>query len=300
MKPKGGDSVELGEKIRALRSEQGLTQEDVARSLNITRQAVARWEAGTNRPSTEKLLALAGLFGVPVSELAGGEPEAPAPLPRELVLDIAKVAAAYALLWVICTLGAERIVTPVIAPIGVWYWCSRHFVLPLCFLFSALAWAGGLVRLAVSAFIGLVSGIILASVWDAAVWPGPAGVSTGFVVVIAAAALSVSAGAALEFRAGEFAADRGGLRLKPRVALVLLLLLLLVLSAAHITNRLSYISGANDGWERGFDDGLADARAGEEYCSSYSAAPGGFDQYYLGWQSYYGSGYAKGWESGIE
>ena len=33
---------------------------------------------------------------------------------------------------------------------------------------------------------------------------------------------------------------------------------------------------------------------------SDSAAPGGFDQYYLGWQSYYGSGYAKGWESGSE
>ena len=127
----------LGEKIKNLRQSRNMTQQDVARVLDITRQAVARWENGLNMPSAEKIIELAGLFEVPVSELVGGKTENGGTL-RARVSDVAKVFAAYALLYVVCTLASERVATPVLELYGLWYWCSRHFVLPLSFFVSAL------------------------------------------------------------------------------------------------------------------------------------------------------------------
>ena len=64
----------LNEKLRQLRRAKGLSQEALAEKLGLSRQAVAKWESGASRPSTENLLALAGIFGVSLDELA---------LPRE-------------------------------------------------------------------------------------------------------------------------------------------------------------------------------------------------------------------------
>jgi len=46
-----------------------MTQEFVAESLGVSRQAVSKWENGTSDPSTSNLFALAKLFGVSVEEL---------------------------------------------------------------------------------------------------------------------------------------------------------------------------------------------------------------------------------------
>ena len=54
--------------IRA-RKARGMTQEELAAKLNVSRQAVSKWETGTADPSTSNLLALAKLFGVPAEEL---------------------------------------------------------------------------------------------------------------------------------------------------------------------------------------------------------------------------------------
>ena len=50
--------MELDEKLTQTRKAAGLTQADVAAKLNVSRQAVSRWESGQSKPSTEKLLAL--------------------------------------------------------------------------------------------------------------------------------------------------------------------------------------------------------------------------------------------------
>lgn len=54
----------LGETIKALRTEKGMTQEFVAQQLGVSRQAVSKWESGTSEPSTSNLLALAKLYGI--------------------------------------------------------------------------------------------------------------------------------------------------------------------------------------------------------------------------------------------
>ena len=67
----------LGETIKAHRMRCQMTQEFVAESLGVSRQAVSRWETGTADPSTSNLIALAKLFDVSPAELlretAGGE-----------------------------------------------------------------------------------------------------------------------------------------------------------------------------------------------------------------------------------
>ena len=59
----------LGETIKAYRMERNMTQEFVAESLGVSRQAVSKWEKGTSDPSTTNLLALAKLYGVSAEEL---------------------------------------------------------------------------------------------------------------------------------------------------------------------------------------------------------------------------------------
>lgn len=59
----------LGEAIRDQRIRCNMTQEFVAESLGVSRQAVSKWENGTSDPSTSNLLALAKLFGISAEEL---------------------------------------------------------------------------------------------------------------------------------------------------------------------------------------------------------------------------------------
>lgn len=54
----------LGEVLREERTRCKMTQEFVAESLGVSRQAVSKWENGTTDPSTSNLLALAKLYGV--------------------------------------------------------------------------------------------------------------------------------------------------------------------------------------------------------------------------------------------
>jgi len=59
----------LGEAIKTHRMRCNMTQEFVAESLGVSRQAVSKWENGTSDPATSNLLALAKLFGISAQEL---------------------------------------------------------------------------------------------------------------------------------------------------------------------------------------------------------------------------------------
>ncbi len=73
--------MDLGSRIRTLRTERQLSQEAVADRLHVSRQAVAKWENGASLPSTANLLALCALFGVPPEQLTA--PEQTPSLPRK-------------------------------------------------------------------------------------------------------------------------------------------------------------------------------------------------------------------------
>ena len=74
--------MELGARIKSLRTQRGLSQEALAGQLEVSHQAVAKWESGKSQPSTANLRALCGVFGVSLDALVSGEePAAPEPPP---------------------------------------------------------------------------------------------------------------------------------------------------------------------------------------------------------------------------
>jgi DNA-binding XRE family transcriptional regulator len=68
-KEKAETKKTLGEILKTCRTDCKMTQEFVAESLGVSRQAVSKWENGTSDPSTSNLLALAKLYGVSVEEI---------------------------------------------------------------------------------------------------------------------------------------------------------------------------------------------------------------------------------------
>ena len=68
----------LGQRIHELRTAAGLSQEQLAERLNVSRQAVSRWERDETMPETEKVVALADIFGVTTDYLLRNQPS-PAP-----------------------------------------------------------------------------------------------------------------------------------------------------------------------------------------------------------------------------
>ena len=59
----------LADKIIRLRRKNGWSQEELAEKMNVSRQAVSKWESGASDPSTSNLLALAKLYGVSAEDL---------------------------------------------------------------------------------------------------------------------------------------------------------------------------------------------------------------------------------------
>ena len=65
--------VEFHEKLQELRKSRGLTQEELAEALYVSRTAISKWESGRGYPSIESLKAIAGYFSVTIDELLSGE-----------------------------------------------------------------------------------------------------------------------------------------------------------------------------------------------------------------------------------
>jgi len=57
------------EKLQMLRREKGLSQEMLAEMLDVSRQAVSKWESGQTYPETDKLIAISNIFGVTLDSL---------------------------------------------------------------------------------------------------------------------------------------------------------------------------------------------------------------------------------------
>ncbi len=65
--------MEFREKLQMLRKKQGLTQEELAQLLYVSRTAVSKWESGRGFPSMDSLRRLACVFSVTIDELFSGE-----------------------------------------------------------------------------------------------------------------------------------------------------------------------------------------------------------------------------------
>ena len=73
--------MDFRERLFELRRQAGLSQEELANLLNVTRQAVQKWEAGTSRPDMDNLMSLAEYFQVSLDYLVTGKEPTPPPAP---------------------------------------------------------------------------------------------------------------------------------------------------------------------------------------------------------------------------
>lgn len=71
-----GTGMTTGQKLAALRRKGGITQEQIAESLGVSRQAVSRWEMDAAFPETEKLIRLSRILGCSVDFLLKTEEQA--------------------------------------------------------------------------------------------------------------------------------------------------------------------------------------------------------------------------------
>ena len=76
--------MNLGERIISLRKERSISQTELARRLNVSRQAVSKWEQGTSSPDTAKLILLAEILETEMEYLATGV----RPEPKSVVLNV--------------------------------------------------------------------------------------------------------------------------------------------------------------------------------------------------------------------
>ena len=65
--------MELNQKLQELRKQKGLTQDDLAQALYVSRTAVSKWESGRGYPNIESLKAIAEFFKITVDELLSGD-----------------------------------------------------------------------------------------------------------------------------------------------------------------------------------------------------------------------------------
>ena len=71
--------MNFGEKLQALRKARGWSQEELAAQINVSRQALSKWELGASVPDTENVVKISRLFGVSTDYLLleGGAGSAP-------------------------------------------------------------------------------------------------------------------------------------------------------------------------------------------------------------------------------
>ena len=79
--------MSLGENISALRAARGMKQDELAAALGVSRQSVSKWETDASVPELDKLVQLAGLFGVTLDGLVGLEPPSPEAPPAAVTVS---------------------------------------------------------------------------------------------------------------------------------------------------------------------------------------------------------------------
>lgn len=66
-------NIEFGQRLYEYRKNSGYSQEELAKKLNVSRQAISKWERAESSPDTDNLIALSKLYNVTVDELIYGK-----------------------------------------------------------------------------------------------------------------------------------------------------------------------------------------------------------------------------------
>ena len=155
--------MKIGEKIYTFRKTKGLSQEELAELLDVSRQSVSKWETDAAVPELDKLVGMCEIFGITLDQLTGREICSPTPStdipPKTAPVSLTPVKVLGIVLIGIALLG--RIFTPLLLVMypkdaylllplllatlvcgficlclkkHIGYWCTWTALVPLCFL----------------------------------------------------------------------------------------------------------------------------------------------------------------------
>lgn len=85
------DQMKIGNFMKELRKDKGLTQEQLAEQLRVSRRTVSRWETASNMPDLDILIEMADLFEVELREILDGERKS-GKMDKEMEETVRKVA----------------------------------------------------------------------------------------------------------------------------------------------------------------------------------------------------------------
>lgn len=178
--------MKLSERIKENRIRCGLSQEKLAELMDVSRQAVTKWEQGRSAPSTENLFRLADIFGTTVDLLL--PKEEPPPPPAKKRIDAEGVLMVLGIFLLTHVLGRVFYTETSVHSLSRWLfhydvnqfsylygWLQGHgrfwYCLGLCLIPAFL----GKRKLALTASVGFAAGIPIGE-W---LGPDPAGAATG-------------------------------------------------------------------------------------------------------------------------
>jgi transcriptional regulator with XRE-family HTH domain len=142
-------NMTLGQRISELRKERGYAQEYVAEQLNVSRQAVSKWETDQCAPDTYNLIALSELFGVSVEYLATGKQQNEVPPQPQTTPTVVQVTRP--------TLQVGQLIDVVLLTVGLLSAVlGLALDMPLLLLFAGALMIGALVDLGCTKHAGLI------------------------------------------------------------------------------------------------------------------------------------------------
>lgn len=132
---KGGmDFMELGNHIKHYRNEKGLSQEELAERVYVTRQTISNWENNKNYPDINSIVLLSEVFEISIDNLIKGDLEQ---MKKEINSEEVKKLNFYSWMVLIIFLIAIISLIPMLRFIGL-YGFIPYFILMACAMFFAL------------------------------------------------------------------------------------------------------------------------------------------------------------------
>jgi len=316
----------IGDKIKALRNEKGMTQDAVAEAMNVTRQAVAKWENNQSAPSTTNIMKLAEIFQVEFQDLLSQDEIHTAEIQKyivklaqteekrkekqeiakDLVVRGLKTSGCYLFVFLLCWVVFHLLG----APDYVWSWSIGHYVFLITFLYSL---AGNLLccdKLGYYTLAGTVVGVILGNIVGAITSNSNVlHFNRGWIVLLACIGVSSLLGIVVSFSKTNRSKDGDSLALSEKTkkiafgALSFCLALFLIFGIGASAHRIAFERGAVAGYNAGFEQGLHDKKNSLPSDSSmpsasvpedYRFGTSSYSGYIIYWSTGYQDGYAEG------
>lgn len=310
----------IGEKVRNLRKDKGLTQEAVASALEVSRQAIAKWECDQSSPSTENLLKLANLFDVSLEELVDVKQYQTTTLEeyvrRKLeeeqkqeetkttvykkIKEVAIISAAYTVVYVMSWFAFHM------AGIKscIWSWMTTYHILSITCGVSVITIILNRRIASGSLLIGSIAAIFIANSAGAVdIQNSPIGYNNGWVFYLTTLFISYTVGYLIEFKVvGPKIRAMQKWRKAVGMVFVVALSITFIGSAFLSVRHVKYGKGAENGYKEGYAAGAADAQSGnpmnqnlsaDHFPAHYTFGSTEFKGYAIYWPQGYKCGYSN-------